>query len=144
MQGTFVLRAKPEALESCDRLEIAYNEQQLEAEGEADTAGLVVFYLKPLLGKDNRHISNLMARMDRKGSGQWMTGDVARERVVRSVWQVGDQDGANGLTTEDGKAVERLDYSTYALLPGFMVTKLLERINIINGEDDTGEEELGE
>lgn len=102
------------------------------AKENEDGAEEVIFWLRPLLGRDQRAISDAMMRSDKRGNSTMLAGTVAREKVVRSVVAV------EGLEDERGNAVGRFTVDTYDAIPGWVCEVLLENVNEINGEVEEG------
>jgi len=125
--------------ETADKLVLQYDERGLPIkptdEGKT-AAGEIVVYLRPLRGKDDRRISDLMVEMNRKSRAVSMrTGRVAQEKCVRSVVVM------EGITLPDGTPVEKMDHAVYDRLDSWITEAILRRINELNGigEDEEGE-----
>lgn len=127
--------------ETADKLVLPYDEHYLcidpkDEHAKAKTVGEIVIYLRPLRGRDERRISDLMVEMSRKSKAISMrTGRVSQEKCVRSVIAM------EGITLPDGTVVEKLTHDVYDRLDSWITDSILRRVNDLNAiqEDEEGE-----
>lgn len=92
----------------------------------------VSFELRRLTGRDQRELTDLAHRVDKRGRPATSTGRVYFEKLARSVVKV------SGLVDPAGNPIERFTLDVFDGLPGWMTDALLHEVNALN-EFEEGE-----
>ena len=126
------------AKDQATRLVIAYDHNQCQVDTTDENgpapAGEIVFYLQPLGGAASRRISDLMYETDKKGTSSFNAGTVVMEKVMAATVAVEGVELA-------GKPVEKLTRAVYDVLPSWVISRVLRKVNEMSGtvEGDEGE-----
>lgn len=97
-----------------------------------DGAEEVSFELRRLTGRDQRELTDLAHRVDKRGRPATSIGRVYFEKLERSIVKV------SGITDPAGNPIERFTLDVFDGLPGYMTDALLREANALN-EFDEGE-----
>jgi hypothetical protein len=99
-------------------------------------AGELVFFLRPRWrGRDTKRVNDAMWANDAEGKTIPKFGSGAQEKVVCGVVAI------EGLTSPDGREVDRMTREVADALPSWMIDLILGRLNELNAERevDSGE-----
>ncbi|MBU1701443.1 MAG: hypothetical protein KJ970_13175 [Candidatus Eisenbacteria bacterium] len=118
-------------------LKLQFNEDmsKYESDGDAPPAGEMQLAFRPMNGKDERVISDMMVTGGRKGKQKYQPGKVMREKAVRSnVW-------IKGVRDSSGNTESKLTYDLYDRFESWIITAIADHITKINEYDEDDEEE---
>lgn len=90
----------------------------------------VGFELRRFTGRDQREITDLAHRLDKRGRPATPVGEVVRAKVVRAV------KSCTGLEKADGAPIVTMSPDVFDGLPAWMTDALLHEVNELNGFDE--------
>lgn len=116
--------------DTAEKLRIDFDENMRPTKDGCEPHGRMTFYFRPLTGRDEAAIADLMVRVSDDQQAIMKTGTTNREKCIRSVFAI------DGLRFR-GAPAERMTPELYDSLDRWIVMRLIKKVQEMSGEEES-------